>query len=173
MISEETLLKKIENGETVWLIEQCVIEELKLPKYTTFVYGDFLNVDDKPWGVPLKNLFETKEKAEWELEFGNITRTERLELPEWEDLFNPKLIKANCLCGDDYFSWKYRDLEICKTKVDEALVLMVFNWRRTLKHRGDKWLWEDVGIVFQEPLTYENYIKACRLCKKLFSEGEK
>lgn len=149
MINKETLLKKIENEETVWLIGADVIE-WKLKK------GDYVNGGYRRGGIfqPFDSIFATKEEAEWELEFGNITRTEKLELPTWEKAKN----------GDLYWGFTGRDRT--------GYIL------RTFSGFGCGWTIGFICVkdikdkaIFEVPLTKENYIKACRLCKKLFLEG--
>ena len=98
-MDKETLQKKIENGDTVW----GIMQDDKLIKFnaswlkhpTWFETGEpilnklnlaYTNEDGNTdvFEAEDNNVFATKEEAEWQLEFGNITRTEKLELPTWE-----------------------------------------------------------------------------------------
>lgn len=97
---------------------------------------------------------------EFELEFGDIQRTERLRLPTWEEFlkFSPK-IDSNCLS---------KDFIIIFDKYCTAYFLSKLNNRITLQE-------EDEGFI--DPykdweLTKENYIEACKLCKRLFLKEE-
>ena len=98
------------------------------------------------------NLYETKEHAEWEWEFGCIERTERLELPIWEEFKNKKT-KHVCFMGKDTFCF----FELYEDKQKNRLIL--------LDHDCDY-------EYFNEELTKENYTTACGLCKEFFL-GEK
>lgn len=91
----------------------------------------------------LQNLFETKEDAEWYLEFENITREEKLSLPSWEDLEDFGCIRIN---SNTYLNWN-----------------KVINWISVCACGTE---------CYFETATKENYIDVCRLCKKLFL-GEK
>ena len=103
----------------------------------------------------LKDIYETKEDAEWEHEFGNIMWTEKLELPTWEQIqpdteddsttfiFNSRdgteyVLTATDCGDDDFYDWA---IEVYSTSGD-------FN------------------RVFD--FTYDGYLEACRFCKKLF-----
>lgn len=99
-------------------------------------------------------LFENKEDAEWELEFGNITRTETLKLPRWEEIY--EVANKNIL----YMRGGY-------IGTIEGNRYPNFDERKIIIKK----IWSD-AILFNKPLTKENYIEACRLCKKLFL-GEK
>lgn len=109
----------------------CVVEE------NGAVVCDIANIEQ---------LFETREEAEWQSEFSNITRTETLKLPTWEEFCKAPNLK---FCGAEHNLYHlFSDL---------------------------KWLWleqvvdEDWTIgLYLERATKENYIEACRLAKKLF-----
>lgn len=102
--------------------------------------------------VKFKYLFETKEDAEWELEM-TATRTETLKFPNYEDVFK----QDRCL--DCYTK------EFAITKTDTVVGICLFGVDFTNKM-------VEVGVgadkMFIGELTKENYIKACRLAKKLF-----
>lgn len=85
------------------------------------------------------------EEAEWELEFGNIIREERLELPSWED-------------RDTCFEFTDKD------GLETTLVICYGNIL-VQQYSKDNILTTE---YFRKPLTEENYIEACKLCKKLF-----
>lgn len=97
----------------------------------------------------LKDLFETEEEAQWQLEFGNITRTETLSFPTWEE-FKKGKCKIEFIANSHTF--------VC---YHDTQTIYITEW---------------VGLrdkdIFKETLSKENYIYVCRLCKKLFL-GEK
>ena len=93
-----------------------------------------------------EQLFETIEEAEWYKEFGCIERTERLELPTWEEFIEME--------------------EVCFWKK---------NHRQTvIRILGTKYIAVETSYerFFTGDLTKESYIKACRKAKELFL-GEK
>ena len=98
------------------------------------------------------NLFETKEEAEWYLEFGNITRTETLELPSWEEVQEMLKVDCNeCQIVEKYNIKLYLEVNRyipiqIKLFVDYGTYYEKFNWN----------------------LSKENYIEACRMAKNLF-----
>ena len=103
----------------------------------------------------LKDVYETKEDAEWEAEFGNVQWIERLELPTWEQIqpesendsitltFNSKdgteyVLSVTDYGDDDFYDWT---IEVYSTSSD---------------------------FSHDFPFNYDGYLEACRLCKKLF-----
>lgn len=94
------------------------------------------------------NLYETKEQAEWEWEFGCIERTERLVLPTWEELSRDlKDVPAGT-----YVIKEFDDVSLEYIKYNEVFIGI---------YKGDyEWKeWE---------ATKENYTLACRKAKELF-----
>jgi len=99
-----------------------------------------------------ENLFETKEEAEEYLEFGNIVREEKLKI---DIPFNEFCELDNLIVG----------FKIEFTGKDGASYMLY-----TFGHK-DIILWnqdDNEHIVFEKPLTKENYNEVRRLCKKLF-----
>ena len=83
--------------------------------------------------------------TKFELEFGNITRTETLKLPTWEEIDAGYELEFGNSC-----------LEVYKTG-NRILV------------KTDKDCYSDLyAYIFDEPATKENYLEACELCRKLF-----
>lgn len=97
----------------------------------------------KKWELYGKYCFETKEEAEWHKEFGCIERTERLELPTWEQFDEQKFV---------WFVDKKQNV-CCLHYVD-------FSNRIFINVSGEV-------IDFGE-ITKENYTLACRKAKELF-----
>lgn len=96
-----------------------------------------------------KDWFETKEDAEWGLEFGNITRTETLCLPAWEEVERDSKDRLGefpiCECSSINMYLMLRG----QLGIDQIIVA-------TMKR------------MYYFKLTKEDYIKACRLAKKTF-----
>lgn len=106
-------------------------------------------------------LFETKGEAEWHAEFGCIERTDRLELPTWEEVNLLTKYTKHCFYGKDNALYG-----LCLSPKDS---LTRFDGSiEELK----SWCGIDVDdnceIEHFEPLTKENYTLACRKCKELF-----
>ncbi len=166
MIDKETLLKKIENEATIYYLAGEELWDVALSKencpelktdgnlYTHKIYNTYR------YKMYLNNLFATKEDAEWAFEFGNITRTEKLELPTWGEFKKThttiNFYKNGCEYGLHRVNYS-ADRNNPDFKIE---VYVVYN---DLEESSDD--------LFSEPLTKENYIKACRLCKKLFLGG--
>lgn len=145
MISKERLEELINKCATVYMARA----------YTEGIYlmPDNFEVNDKElvfkykiYVVPLEDLFETKEEAEWHKEFGCIERTERLELPTWEEFL------------------KLEKIHSFKSKNNQIVVL--FRDGNTIYLEDEYW------NILREDLTKENYTLACRKAKELFL-GEK
>ena len=96
----------------------------------------------------------TKEDAEEYAEFGNITRTERLELPSWEE-FNK--VSSFTFESKDRIMMEIAIWIISLNGKDKAIKITELNdWS---------------ACCFEKPLIRENYDDARRLCIKLF-KGE-
>lgn len=160
-MDKETLQKKIESGDTVWylwrfanhiearplsLLEDednkiCITcAESLYHAYKTLDgwHNEYYSIDE---------LFATKEEAEWKLEFGNITRTEKLELPTWEQF---KKDKCFTFFGIDWTFYELHNRRRNKLQLD-------YSYDNDYYRPEKEW-----------KLTYENYLEACRICKKLF-----
>lgn len=100
---------------------------------------------ERKWEFYSKDCFETKEDAEEYAEFGKIPRIEWLELPSWEEFNSTKF---------SYWFMGKNEKEYHLHNVADEIYI------------GEKF-----EIVFNKPLTRENYDDARRLCIKLF-KGE-
>ena len=146
MITKERLEELIEQDKVFYWVfnkEIRMLCNLSVPTYWK-----------KNWELYGKDCFETKEDAEEYAEFGNITRTEKLELPMWKDIekeFDKLKNDSYVLAETNEFSL---ELEISKFAMSQIMLYTLtdnYNWN----------------------LTRENYNEARRLCKELFlEEGE-
>lgn len=93
-----------------------------------------------------------KAEAEFYAEFSCIERTERLELPTWEEF--SKWDKSIKFYNN---STKYSMYVFVKNKNTKNCRIIIY------ADNG-----EQDWFVFEQPLTQENYLKACRKCKELF-----
>jgi hypothetical protein len=142
MITKERLEELIEQGATIYeLYMNNNIIEIQL-KNDWYVMRDGLyeaKLGKHPfrsWWI--SNLYETKEDADFVREFGCIERTERLELPTWEEFWNSgQTIWFTGKDGGQYGLSQY-NREI---------------------------LLNDSYIGY---LDKESYYKACRKCKEIF-----
>ena len=154
MIDKGRLEELIEQGATIYEVKYNNINPVSLTNKIRDVYykNGVIAFEPRPDEKYLhykyfKNLFETKEEAEWHREFGRIERTERLELPTWEEFKEKKFVwffdsyhKSCCL---HYLN--------CNNKI------FINNGSEVIEI-GD--------------FTKENYTIACRKAKELFL-GEK
>lgn len=172
MITKERLEELIEKGATIWYLsrnndnnERTIIKEISLENCKAII-RDFSNKQNVFIGIEviLKSkkfvvdrnefdyLFETKEEAEWHKEFGCIERTERLELPTWEEVSRDL---KNVPAGN-YVIAEVDDLSI-----------------EYVKYNNDFIVYEDKFSELEVEATKEGYIKACRKAKELFlGEGK-
>lgn len=146
MITKERLEELIEQGATVYeLFMDKEILKVELNKnYYIMLDKTYENKLGKLPQRPhwLSDLFETKEDAKWFVEFGCIERTERLELPTWEEI------------------QKYKRFDF-KDKYNHSYTLHYISGFKTLAISG--WSTE-----YYAPATKENYTLACRKARELF-----
>lgn len=95
----------------------------------------------------LSDFYETKKDAEWEQEFGKIIRTERLELPTWEEFQNKDCVGFITKTGK-----KVNILNYC---FDNEIYI------------SDTWY---ISETFE--YTQDGYTLACRKAKELFLGNE-
>ena len=161
MITKERLKELIEQGATIYEIcTDLSIHELDLSvvKDKEMQIGEKWFAFSEPntdYLFKMEHLCETMEDVEnfkWHKEFGCIERTERLELPTWEEVEKDlKNYKEGdfYIVDNDHFSLVYN-----KCYFNPSLFLYVNN---------GKYFWK---------ATKENYTLACRKAKELFL-GEK
>lgn len=169
MITEKRLNELIKQEGTIYFYSKDygIIEEFNLKGCE--LYNDFDNIqlvyENEPYD--LENLYETKAEAEFVAKYKNIERTETLDLPTWEEAEIDELVKSgkskngcwNLIKGFTDKK-KYEMFEFSLSSDDDnQFYLSVNNEDSSYKD------------LFYKPLTYENYLEACELCKKLF-EGE-
>ena len=184
MITKERLEELIEQGATIYSLDTkyygCVkyLElENKLEKLEFNQIEEVkLFITDNGWWhwFSLKDLYESKEDVDEILEFGNITRMERLELPSWDiikslieqkkrfGLNHSDRVLARILTKDSIYYFK-----LCKD-----LDLFTFELKQT--YIGED-LCEQLSSKFPISLgkaTKSNYDKARRICVKLFKGEE-
>ena len=149
----EELVKNADRNSIIWGVTDYTyhkskpalrIEYFELYNMPTFYKN---NIDKLFENYNNTEFFEIKEEAEWYLEFGNITRTEILNLPTWEELQKDldKRIGDYWIADNFYFIFIYDKRD--------------FNSQIILRTKDENYNWN---------ATKENYIEACRLCKKLF-----
>lgn len=150
MITKERLQELIEQRADVYMARYYT-EGIHLEPENFEVNDKELVFKYKIYVVPLEDLFETQYEAEWHKEFGNIIRTERLELPSWEEFKN-----RECPFGFN----------------DNAKIYRYYVYKDLKRIEIREYFGRGARVVFSEPLTKENYILACRKCKELFLGGE-
>lgn len=147
-ISRERLEELIEQGATIYVVNNKVVFEEKLNKHYTH---DVLKDCVCWWGIPrkrwfFKDIFETKAEAEWVVKM-HTARTEYFEPPTWEEF------------EKEHKPYRF----ISKSGLRETIYIFDKNIHNKLLSSGSR--------LFGKP-TKENYIKAVEYARKLF-EGEK
>lgn len=163
MIDKKRLEELIEQGATIYSNEYGEIQLKKENNLILYENGQnnyilYALKPNKKYHNEIfdEDLFETEEEAKWFAEFGCIERTEKLELPTWEEF--SKWDKSIKFCNN---STKYSMYVFVKNKNTKNCRIIIY------ADNGEQdWL------VFEQPLTQENYTLACRKCKELFL-GEK
>lgn len=150
MIARERLEQLIEKGAEIWHL--CGRKDIRKTNARDIPTHYRLN-NFKDWELYKEYYFETKEDAEEYAEFGNITRTEKLELPSWEDVKKD----SETLKYGTYTIAEYKHLFSLNLKI-----LKYFPTQIVLFTDTEKYGWN---------LSRENYNEARRLCVKLF-KGE-
>ena len=157
MITKERLKKLIEECATIYTF--CYYQTRKdIVSIDTSIYKKKEIIGNLFYCgihiVGIENIFETKEDAEFSLEFQNITRTETLNLPTWEELNKkvdtiPNMFWQIAKCSE-FILFLQTDKTLNNTQI-------------ILRGNDDTYNWG---------LTKENYLEACKIAKKLFL-GEK
>ena len=167
MITKERLEELIEQGAKVWCICDYTYDESKPNKKIEYYDLSNENICISPaefrdyglrvfdalgfWNdIRFECLFETKEEAEWHKEFGCIERTERLELPTWEEI--EKDLKRS-----SYGIY---------TIVDDENVMLEYN-KHSVKKNRCFYVYDNINGKM-EMFNYKDYIIACRRVKDLF-----
>lgn len=157
MIEKERLQELIEQGATIYENKEGHISEIRFNNIdmafgykvsSTYLIFGMLNLIIT---VKLENLFETKEDAEFALRFKRIPRTEYLDLPTWEEFC--KLVNEDIRFYRNEYTYVLQSCYYSSGEETIELFERHYDYGNTL---------------FEKPLTKENYIKACRLAKKLF-----
>ena len=164
MITKERLEELIEQGKFIYSTDTKLygcVRMLELENQLEKVEYDKngkvkLFITDNGWWhwFSLKDLYESKEDVEEILEFGDITRTERLELPTFDELF------------DEIFAGSFGIHTIQRfdnVQIRYKLLLSGVAWLFVVKGKDE---------LFTAPLSRENYNEARRLCVKLFKGEE-
>ena len=157
MISKERLEELIEQGATIYSNEYGEIQLKKENDLSLYENGQnnyilYALEPNKKYHNEIfdEDLFETKEDADFALEFKNITRIEKLNLPTWEELNKkvdtiPNMFWQIAKCSE-FILFLQTDKILNNTQI-------------ILRGNDDTYNWG---------LTKENYLEACKIAKKLF-----
>ncbi len=144
LIKQEATIYDLFKGD-IYLVDLTMVKYWKDVNYIEY-YNDYYNCN---LTRNEDDLFETKEDAKWELEFKNITRTETLRLPSWEEMESKEeSIICKFLAKDLYW------YAIMQFNGKQGWVVYNMNTNKI------------IGKFLKR--TKENYIETCRLAKKLF-----
>lgn len=153
LISQDACIYHIFQGD-IYLVDLTMVKEygnIGCYEYYNDYYNCNLmfNLSDE--------IFENREDAEWYQEFGKISRSESLKLPTWKEFRKSNSGVHFFRNGYEYGLTKARYSEDEKNPDWRVEIYVLYN---DLEESSDD--------LFSEPLTKENYIKACRKAKKLF-----
>ena len=124
--------------------------EYKILKYEIDLANNRMRVCGwNNWHKIINDYFTTQEEAEFALRYQNITRTEKLSLPTWEEL------KGKIGEGKAY-----------KIYFNDAQFLFVSSFIIEVGKYDTNG--EQIEQYFCEGTHKENYLEACELCRKLF-----
>lgn len=153
MIEKERLEELIEQGATIYSNEYGEIQLIKENDLILYENGQnnyilYALEPNKKYHNEIfdEDLFETEEEAKWFAEFDCVERTEKLELPTWEEFKNDGEFSFLDKQG---FEWDLYSPD------DETRISLVGGYNH-----------------FEYEYSKENYTLACRKAKELFL-GEK
>lgn len=156
MIKKSRLEELIKEGATIY----CADRDVQFPIPIFLNEEDFVKKEDLPHeencirdNILLEDLYETEEQAEWALKYQHIPKTEWLDLPMWEEMYESA--NRNVFYHRKGIIGKIDGIRY--PNVDERVITI-----RSIYARNEK------DVLFNAPATEENYIKACDLCVKLF-----
>ena len=150
MITKSRLKELITQNAVVYTLKENELYRisLNLDLYEKIgVDEKFLYIKDYSFidRIPFENLYEIEKQVKGTLEYQHIPRIEWLDLPTWEEFMQEDKIIAFTAYPYNYHLLKYGNFVVIKS----------FYGCGTMN-------------IFMEPLTEENYTKACDLCVKLF-----
>lgn len=167
MISKKRLKELIKQKATIWSVDWDKIilnENSKICKcYSDFAKNNLVEYclyalvecDNVYHDMDCDTLYETEEEMNWQLEFGNITRTETLNFPTWEELQNKKEFYLGFNNKEGIVRY-YLAIDMPYQK-DYGAILISYSDTNN-----------DTVICFDKIATKENYTLACRKAKELF-----
>ena len=154
MITKEELEKLIKDKQGIYLKDCRCISKIYPHRWkqyeiwntrTLFNCKSFMRYD-------LRDLYKTKDEAEFTLEFGNITRTETLKLPTYDEL--PKVTELGFNIISVFYGANHLEYTIYR-----------HNWYGPdcLEIRQGK------EVIFTQALfSKDDYINICRRAKDMF-----
>ena len=164
MITKERLEELIEKGATIYLLNDFYSMEIRfdnvdIRKGYKIINNDLVFGVNNPTRIQeLDNLYETREEAEWNLKFGNITRTESLSLPSWEEFCDCKYSNEFTFFANGFEYNLFATVRNKEFGEPDTLIIGTNDLKMACGY----------DEIFEKAYTKENYIKACELAKKLF-----
>ena len=162
MIEKERLEELIRQGATVWsltfeseitLNEKCYVYLDANCDYRLFAFDAF--------GCQaityLEDLEEDVETVKFKCKYQNITRTETLSLPTWEEFEQKSYFDFIASDGRNIIIEQTLLVDFAEEDCLSDFNLVVSDWNG-YSHKA----------LFRGDYTKESYTKACELCRKLF-----
>lgn len=147
MISRKRLEEFAKKCIPVYAVTKGDVLKIETRDPETGLMGNFVNWVVELNGISrrlnahLNDIYETKEDAEFALEFQNIKRTETLNLPTWKKFKKDESFQFSDKYGSDWDLYIY-----------SSGIIVLLNGNKTYYFNNSK----------------EGYIEACKIVKKLF-----
>lgn len=158
-MDKEQIEEKIKANKSVWVVTYSdEIKQIDLTSKDMVLYGQLcLKSEDNARfyaKYSIETVFESREEAEEYLEFGDITREERLKLPTWKEINKkPKQsVEFYVLERGEFINYA-----MARNLKENTIVIAMYSWG---EFSGD--------IIFEKPFTQENYTIARQLFVQLF-----
>lgn len=142
MIEKSRLEELIKNNKPIYVLSK--LNETNVPEIEKYNSLDYAILIISSLG---ENIYENEDDAKWDMEM-SYKETRELNFPTYEN-YSGQVIEFKC-------GFETIEMSVDKSVDDEVITVIEYPKNNNL---------------FIDSLTKENYIKACKLCLKLF-KGE-
>ena len=144
MISQERLEELIKNNKPIYIcLSNQTTASKSISKYNALDYAVAIISSFS------NNIYENEDDAKWDMEM-SCKEIRELKFPTYEN-YSGQVIRFKC-------GFETIEMSVDKSVDDEVITVIEYPKNNNL---------------FIDSLTKENYIKACKLCLKLFKGEEK
>ena len=175
-MTKQEIEKAIENGESVWLVdeEENKIEELHFYKNNMYNFDKNDLFINKFWIYEFRKLFKTKAEAEHYLHHANVERIEQLPFLTWEDI-------TTLMSNMDKFGLNHNDRVLAQITTKDKIYyfklckdfdLFTFQLRQIYVGEDMCEQLKYIPSISLGEATEENFYRAYDECVRLFRGGE-